>query len=99
MKPSALLAQRRDRVQQLHKQLRELARHQILERRQALASQHGRLTLLGPDNVLARGYSITLDEATGGVLRSPDESRPGQRLRTRLRNGEVRSVVTEEGQE
>ena len=95
VKPSAVVAQRREQVQQLHKQLRELTRHPLSERRQALASLHGRLTLLSPGNVLARGYSITLDETTGRVVRSPDETRPGQRLRTRLQNGEVRSTVTD----
>jgi exonuclease VII large subunit len=54
---------------------------------------HGRLKLLSPDNVLSRGYSITMDEATGRVLHGPGEAQPGQRLRTKLRNGDIRSVV------
>jgi exonuclease VII large subunit len=53
-----------------------------------------RLQLLGPGNVLARGYSITTDEATGQILRSAEETSSGRYLRTRLGTGEVRSRVS-----
>jgi len=43
--------------------------------------------------VLARGYSITTDATTGQVLRAAAEARPGQRLRTKLKSGEVQSRV------
>jgi exodeoxyribonuclease VII large subunit len=50
-----------------------------------------RLKLLGPEQVLSRGYSITMDAASGKVLRDSKEVRAGQRLKTRLEKGEVRS--------
>ena len=46
-----------------------------------------RLRLLGPEQVLARGYSITTDAATGKVLREAKEVKAGQRLKTRLEGG------------
>ncbi|MSR66096.1 MAG: exodeoxyribonuclease VII large subunit, partial [Pedosphaera sp.] len=46
-----------------------------------------------PENVLARGYSITTDADTGCVLRDAKDVRAGQKLRTRLAKGEVRSVA------
>ena len=52
-----------------------------------------RLKLLSPENVLARGYSITMDAASGRVLRAATETHPGQKLKTKLMSGEVRSVV------
>ncbi len=55
-----------------------------------------RLRLLGPEQVLARGYSITFDAATGKIIGSARETRPGQELKTRLKTGEVRSIVTRE---
>jgi exonuclease VII large subunit len=55
-----------------------------------------RLRLLGPEQILARGYSITLDAATGQVIRSAHDTRPGQELKTRLQSGEVRSIVARE---
>ena len=54
-----------------------------------------RLRLLAPENVLARGYSITTDAATGKVIRAASEVQVGQRLKTKLRQGEVRSTVEE----
>jgi exodeoxyribonuclease VII large subunit len=39
--------------------------------------------------VLARGYSITTDAATGKVLREAGEVKAGQRLKTRLKAGLV----------
>ena len=93
VRPGLLLARRADRLCELERQLRELA----LRRLENLRARHGaaaaRLRLLGPENVLARGYSITLDAATGRVLREAGRLRTGQRLRTRLHSGEIRSTV------
>jgi exodeoxyribonuclease VII large subunit len=72
----------RIRPSQLLKQLREQLR-QI--RRQ--------LNLLGPEQVLARGYSITADAATGKVLRDAKKIIAGQKLKTRLKSGEIFSEV------
>jgi len=54
---------------------------------------HDRLQLLGPEQVLARGYSITTDADTGKVLRDAATIKAGQRLKTRLKKGEVVSKV------
>ena len=62
-------------------------------RREALRQLEKRLNILGPEQVLARGYSITCDPVTGRVLRDAAEAKPGQRLRTRLAKGEVGSRV------
>lgn len=52
-----------------------------------------RLDLLNPRATLRRGYSITLDAASGAILRAAGAIRPGQRLRTQLADGEVHSVT------
>ena len=52
-----------------------------------------RLRLLSPENVLARGYSITTDAATGAVIRRAEQVKAGQQLRTRVQRGEIDSVV------
>ena len=67
--------------------------HALKQRRELLHQIERRLNLLGPAQVLARGYSITLDEATGGVIRDPREVKAGQRLRTKLSKGDVFSKV------
>ncbi len=93
LKPSALVAQRRQALGDWERRLREQGRHGWQHWQSTLSNLQGRLLLLGPENVLARGYSITTDAASGAVLRSASEVRPGQRLKTKLKSGEVRSVT------
>lgn len=62
-------------------------------RREALRQLERRLNSLGPEQVLARGYSITMDAATGQVLRDAARVKAGQPLKTRLQKGEVVSRV------
>lgn len=95
VRPALLLKQRREVFHQAESRFREQAGHRLRELHNRLASLQARLRLLGPDQVLARGYSITLNADTGEVLREPQQARPGQRLKTRLRSGEVRSRVEE----
>ena len=94
-RPSAVLAERRQTVHELQRRLLERTRAGLKERGAMVDMFQARLKLLSPDNVLARGYSITMDEATGRVLRAASETRSGQRLKTKLKTGEVRSVVEE----
>ena len=62
-------------------------------RREALRQLERRLRSLGPEQVLARGYSITLAADTGAVVRDAAAVTPGQKLRTKLKKGEVVSTV------
>ena len=62
-------------------------------RREALTQLRKRLNALGPEQVLARGYSITMDATSGGVLRDAAKVKPGQKLKTRLAKGEFFSRV------
>ena len=69
--------------------------HFLRERTQRLSTFEGRLRLLGPEQVLARGYSITIDELSGKVLREASKVTPGQTLKTRLQSGVIHSVAQE----
>jgi exodeoxyribonuclease VII large subunit len=89
VRPGVLLGQRREVFGQVGRRLHEQVRRQLEASRNALGSLEGRLRLLGPEQVLARGYSITTDAATGQVLREAREVKASQRLRTRLKAGEV----------
>jgi exodeoxyribonuclease VII large subunit len=93
LRPAGVIAQRRQTVQEWARRLAARPRAAWEDRRARLGTLRARLELLGPENVLARGYSITMDEASGRVVRAEAETRAGQRLRTRLNKGEVRSVV------
>jgi exodeoxyribonuclease VII large subunit len=90
---SQLFSRRKESLARAGSRLRELVRLRQDSLRQRWQSAGARLRLLGPEQVLARGYSITLDAASGKVIRSASEVRVGQRLRTRLKSGEVVSTV------
>ena len=95
LRPITQLARRRDRLEQLRLRLRELARHRSQSWQKSFAELETRLRLLSPEQVLARGYSITTDAKTGKVVRDSKLVKPGQPLKTRLQRGEVRSVAEE----
>ena len=65
----------------------------LKQRREALRQLEKRLNSLGPEQVLARGYSITTDAATGKVLRDAAKVKAGQKIKTRLAKGEISSQV------
>jgi exodeoxyribonuclease VII large subunit len=61
----------------------------LKQRREHLRQMEWRLNALGPEQVLSRGYSITKDAATGKVLKDAKKVKAGQKLKTRLKTGEV----------
>ena len=93
VRPTLLLHQRREVFQQAELRFREQAGHRLRELRHRLAPLEARLRLLGPEQVLSRGYSITLNAETGAVLREASSVPPGLRLKTKLKHGELRSRV------
>jgi exodeoxyribonuclease VII large subunit len=58
-----------------------------------LEEKSKRLSALSPEQLLARGYSITRDEE-GRVIRSADQVQEGQTVHTQLAAGSLTSVVT-----
>ena len=77
-----------DRLQRAMVQRMETAKRRL----EALAAQ---LESLSPLNILARGYTLTLKEADGAVVRSTNQVRPGDRLVTRVGDGHIVSRVEE----
>ena len=77
----------------LQRRLIEHAQRGLGAAQNAWRSLEARLRLLSPDNVLARGYSITVDAGSGRVVRGASEVRAGQRIKTRLQAGEINCTV------
>ncbi|HEY5345630.1 MAG TPA: exodeoxyribonuclease VII large subunit [Verrucomicrobiae bacterium] len=75
--------------------LRAKPSNNLKVRRENLKQLEKRLNSLGPEQVLARGYSITTDVASGKVLRDAAKVEAGQKLKTRLAKGEIFSRVAE----
>jgi exodeoxyribonuclease VII large subunit len=93
VRPKQFLKQRREVLKVSQRRLHELAQAKVKNCKTSLAATESRLRLLGPEQVLARGYSITLDAATGKIICRGKDAKSGQNLRTRVREGEIFSKV------
>jgi exodeoxyribonuclease VII large subunit len=93
VRPAVLLKQRREVLRQETERLHEQTRHRMRELKNRIATLETRLRLLGPDQVLARGYSITIDAESGKVLREAKAVEKGAKIRTKLKSGEIASTV------
>jgi exodeoxyribonuclease VII large subunit len=81
-------------LRNLSERLHRIRPSQFLKlRREQLRQIQKQLNLLGPEQVLSRGYSITMDAASGKVLRDATKVKFGQKLKTRLKHGEIISKV------
>ena len=86
--PGRQLALLRQRLQSLDERLPRAIQQQLTQRRQTFsATVHG-LQLVSPLATLGRGYSILLDPR-GQAVRSAAQTKPGQKLRARLAEGEL----------
>ena len=93
VRPALVLKQRREVLTLAHSRLQEQAHHRLRELKSRLGALQAELRLLGPEQVLARGYSITTRAGDGEVIRDAQQVRPGEELKTRLKCGELRSRV------
>jgi exodeoxyribonuclease VII large subunit len=73
--------------------LTAVGRALVAQHRARLGAARAQLDALSPLRTLERGYSITLDEATGAVVTSSAGIATGARLRTLLRRGAAVSEV------
>ncbi len=74
-------------------------RSAVSSRRRRLEGADGRLEALSPLRVIDRGYSVTVDVATGRVVTTAAAVAPGAVLRTRLAQGSLLSEVLPGGVE
>jgi exodeoxyribonuclease VII large subunit len=97
VRPKQFLTRCREVLQAARRRLREQGRVQLQNRKNSFAATEARLRLLGPEQVLARGYSITLDAVTGRIIRRAKDAKPGQGLTTRVAEGRIFSKVERAG--
>src|SRR5437016_1468542 len=93
VRPGQLLERRLENWRELDRRLCERTHQGVKDSQNRFVTLEARLRLLSPTNVLERGYSVTFDAETGQVIRDATEVKPGQRLKTRLKQGEIRSVT------
>ena len=90
--PQTRLAEARHRVESAEASMKQLMRHHVLRLTESIDSRASLLRSLGVDGVLARGFSITMNDR-GEMLNSAGEVAEGAMIRTRLRDGQIESVV------
>ncbi len=86
--PGRTLALLRQRLDGLSERLPRAMREALKDRRQQLQAEVQTLNAISPLATLGRGYSILLDER-GKAIRNAAQTKPGQRLKARLGEGEL----------
>lgn len=94
--PLSLLRLYAQRLDDLSLRLCRGLRGTLGKRYEAYARLSGHLRILNPGNVLERGYAILLDEASGRLIRRPEETHTGAALRGILHGGELGLTVREQ---
>jgi len=79
----------RQRLDDLSSRLVPAGERRVCAAREAMAMLAGRLESLSPLRVLDRGYSVTLRERDGKVVRSVKDVEAGELIRTKLKDGDL----------
>lgn len=90
--PLNLLERRRESLSSLSKNLTRTTSDKLLRKAERLARLHHLIRTLGPESAFKRGFSITTD-TQGKILRSTTTLKPGQKIRTKLIDGEITSTI------
>nr|WP_319553709.1 exodeoxyribonuclease VII large subunit [uncultured Vibrio sp.] len=90
--PVRHLAQQKSRLDRVEQKLLDAMDRKLLTVRHQLAMAAEKLEAVSPLATLKRGYSITQTEQ-GKVITQAEDVKTGDRLVTRLANGEIRSTV------
>ena len=95
-RPAQVVVRRRAEVGGIQARLGNAAKYQLERAKQKLVSLERSIALLGPEQTLRRGYSITR-KTNGEILQRSEDVEPGDEILTRLAEGEVRSRVETSG--
>ena len=81
-----------NRYQYAWNQFTALAKNLTISQEQRLALATGHLDAVSPLKILSRGYSVTTN-GQGHIVKSAQDVRWGEEIRTRLSDGDVYSVI------
>jgi exodeoxyribonuclease VII large subunit len=93
LNPLAVIQHYQEKISGSVYQLRLAAQHFFKTRQAEFAMAVEKLSSLSPVGILSRGYSITFGAETEAVIKDAAQVAPGDRLKTRLRRGEIISQV------
>ncbi|TDU64624.1 exodeoxyribonuclease VII large subunit [Prosthecobacter fusiformis] len=90
--PQVMLTEITHRLENQGQHLRQSLSHRLARLEDRVSSRADVLKNLGPESILARGFSYTTD-VQGKVIKSAEEIRAGDLLVTRLQQGVVKSIA------
>ncbi len=93
--PLEKIRQHEEMLDDLSGRLQRVLTMKLERAREALSSKAAQLESLSPLNVLGRGYSLTMNDTTGELLRDATLMQPGDRVTTRLARGSLGCRVEE----
>jgi len=93
--PLPMLHQQQHRFEQLQTRLHLVMRQGLATKQTYFKQQIRTLSAVSPLNTLERGYSITTDHKTGGVLSQSASVTVGQQVNVKLQQGELVCQVQE----
>ena len=93
--PRAVLANARQRVDDLGLRARRALETGLALRRASVRGLAQTLRAVGPAAVLARGYAVVQQLATGAVVRSVRQVSPGDPLQVRVHDGSFEAIAGE----
>jgi exodeoxyribonuclease VII large subunit len=85
----------REQAARLGERVVDAVRRGLRDRQSAMQSRAARLTALGPEETLKRGYSICLDAHDGGIIREAGQTGPGLAIEVVLSKGKLEATVRE----
>ncbi len=91
--PLTVIASRRQRVDEIARSLQARLHYELTLQRARLQGAQARLESLSPLEVLQRGYAIVRLADSSQIVRSTQQTAPGQALRVRVADGEFGARV------
>jgi exodeoxyribonuclease VII large subunit len=95
--PALTISNHRQKQAYLSTRLIAVTRHKLERLNQRLLNSSQTLHAVSPLATLNRGYALVIQQASGQVIRSTGQLRPGDRVETRLAEGRFISQVEEIG--
>ncbi|MCK4745709.1 MAG: hypothetical protein KAT15_01670, partial [Bacteroidales bacterium] len=86
-----MLERRSEQLAQLSQILRRATENSLTRKKDHLVLLEKQTELVNPDNILKRGFSITM--LHGRAISGIQDAKPGDLLKTRLHRGEITSKV------
>ena len=91
--PAVIINSHKQRQEYLHNRLIAAATHKLEQLNQRLLNAGQTLHAVSPLATLNRGYAVAIKQASGEIIRSAEQLKPGELVETRLGQGRFTSEV------